>query len=43
MDRTQTVTLTNIDFLDMLKVFLDDNLSEFYYYFQDGKWQKTLK
>ncbi|HIT34702.1 MAG TPA: 8-oxo-dGTP diphosphatase [Candidatus Faecousia intestinigallinarum] len=33
----------SIDFLDMLKVFLDDNLSEFYYYFQDGKWQKTLK
>ena len=33
----------SIDFLDMLKVFLDDNLSEFYYYFQDGKWQNTLK
>lgn len=31
------------DFNDMLKVFLDDDLSEFYYYEEDGKWKYTLK
>ncbi len=31
------------DFMDMLKVFLEDDLSEFYYYLQDGKWLYDLK
>lgn len=31
------------DFMDMLKVFMDDKLSEFYYYLHDGKWQHILK
>lgn len=33
----------SLDFLDMLKVFLNDNLSEFYYYQQDGEWRYELK
>lgn len=28
---------------DMLKVFLDDKLSEFYYYQEDGEWKYVLK
>lgn len=28
---------------DMLKVFLEDNLSEFYYYQEDGTWKYMLK
>ena len=28
---------------DMLKVFLDDNLSEFYYYLKNDKWVYDLK
>lgn len=31
------------DFGDMLKVFLDDNLSEFYYYEENGEWKYELK
>lgn len=31
------------DFGDMLKVFTDDNLSEFYYYKEDGEWKYNLK
>lgn len=31
------------DFGDMLKVFLDDELSEFYYYTEDGTWKYELK
>lgn len=31
------------DFLDMLKVFINNDLSEFYYYKQDGKWLYELK
>ena len=31
------------DFMDVLKVFLDDTLSEFYYYLQDGQWHHTLQ
>ena len=31
------------DFLDMLKVFMNNDLSEFYYYRQDGKWCYNLK
>ena len=30
------------DFLDMVKVFESDNLSEFYYYTEDGKWNYKL-
>lgn len=33
----------SLDFMDMLKVFMEDNLSEFYYYLQDGKWLYELK
>lgn len=31
------------DMLDMLKVFLDDNLSEFFYRRENGKWLSELK
>ena len=30
------------DFLDMVKVFEDDDLSEFYYYEEDGNWKLKL-
>ena len=30
------------DFLDMVKVFEDDDLSEFYYYKEDGNWRLKL-
>ncbi len=33
----------SLDFMDMLKVFLEDDLSEFYYYLQDGNWNYDLK
>ncbi len=32
-----------LDMEDMLKVFLDDSLSEFYYYLKDDKWVHDLK
>ena len=31
------------DFNDLLKVMLDDNLSEFQYVIEDGKWKIVLK
>ena len=31
------------DMQDMLKVFLDDSLSEFFYYQEDGIWKYMLK
>ncbi len=31
------------DMDDTLRVFLDDDLSEFYYFRKDGKWDYTLK
>ena len=31
------------DMQDMLKVFLDDSLSEFFYYQEDGVWKYMLK
>ncbi len=31
------------DFLDMLKVFLEEKLTEFYYYQEDGEWKYELK
>ena len=30
------------DFMDMVKVFESDDLSEFYYYTQDGSWKLKL-
>ena len=30
------------DFLDMVKVFEQDDLSEFYYYIEDGNWRLKL-
>ena len=30
------------DFLDMVKVFEQDNLSEFYYYMENGDWKLKL-
>ena len=30
------------DFLDMVKVFEADDLSEFYYYIEDGNWKLKL-
>ena len=32
----------SVDFWDMLKIFESDTLSEFYYYQQQGKWEKKL-
>lgn len=32
-----------LDMKDMIKVFLDDTLSEFYYYQEDGEWKYKLK
>lgn len=32
-----------VDMEDMLKVFLDENLSEFHYFIQDGQWRYALK
>lgn len=31
------------DMGDMLNMFLDDNLSEFYYHFKNGNWVYELK
>ena len=33
----------SIDMNDMLRVFMEDKLSEFYYYKKSGKWQYELK
>ena len=33
----------SLDMKDMIKVFLDDDLSEFFYYQEDGTWKYTLK
>ena len=30
------------DFMDMVKVFESDDLSEFYYYKENGDWQLKL-
>ena len=30
------------DFMDMVKVFEDDHLSEFYYYIENGRWKLKL-
>ncbi|NLM05826.1 MAG: 8-oxo-dGTP diphosphatase [Tissierellia bacterium] len=42
LDDFHKFNLSN-DMKDMLKVFLDDNLSEFYYYKEFGKWVYELK
>lgn len=33
----------SLDMKDMIKVFLDDDLSEFFYYQKNGKWLYELK
>ena len=33
----------SLDMLDMIKVFMDDDLSEFFYYKENGKWYYKLK
>lgn len=33
----------SLDMLDMIKVFMDDDLSEFFYYRENGKWYYNLK
>lgn len=33
----------SLDFMDMLKVFMEPDLSEFYYFLQDGEWRYALK
>ena len=33
----------SLDMLDMIKVFTDDDLSEFFYYRENGKWYYNLK
>ena len=32
-----------LDMKDMIKVFLDDTLSEFFYYKENGQWRYKLK
>lgn len=32
----------SVDFLDMVKIFESDDLSEFYYYTENGKWNFSL-
>ena len=33
----------SLDMKDMIKIFLDDKLSEFFYYKDNGKWEYELK
>ena len=33
----------SLDMNDMIRVFMDDHLSEFYYYQDDGQWKYDLK
>lgn len=33
----------SLDMKDMIKVFLDDGLSEFFYYKENGEWNYKLK
>ena len=42
IDNLENLRLSN-DMKDMLRVFLEDNLSEFYYYKKSEKWQYELK
>lgn len=42
LDKLSTLDLSP-DMGDMLKVFLNDNLSEFYYYRKNGDWAYELK
>lgn len=42
LEQLKTMALS-LDFEDMLKVFLDGDLSEFFYYQEDGKWKYVLK
>ena len=42
IDNLENLRLSN-DMKDMLRVFLEDNLSEFYYYKKSENWQYELK
>lgn len=42
IDNLENLRLSN-DMKDMLRVFLEDDLSEFYYYKKSEKWQYELK
>ena len=42
IDNLENLRLSN-DMKDMLRVFLEDELSEFYYYKKSEKWQYELK
>lgn len=42
MDNLSNLRLSN-DMADMLRVFLDDSLSEFFYYKENNKWLYELK
>ena len=42
IDNLENLHLSN-DMKDMLRVFLEDDLSEFYYYKKSEKWQYELK
>ncbi len=33
----------SLDMKDMIKIFLNDNLSEFFYYKENKKWKYELK
>ena len=43
LDKFMSDTHLAPDMHDMARVFLDDTLSEFYYYKQDNEWRYTLK
>ena len=43
LDEFMSDTRLAPDMHDMAKVFLDDTLSEFFYYKQDDEWRYTLK
>ena len=42
IENLPNLNLSN-DMEDMLRVFLDDDINEFYYYKKDGKWEYDLK
>ena len=42
IENLHNLKLSN-DMEDMLRVFLDDDINEFYYYKKDGKWEYDLK
>lgn len=42
IDNFRSLNLS-LDMKDMLRVFLEDDISEFFYYQEDGKWLYNLK